>query len=170
MTEHLLELGHQRIAALSWPESSRTGEDRLQGYYQAMQEAGIPLKEGWIGRGINTVSAGYEEARRLLQQAPANRPTALVCMSDTLAIGAMNAARDLNLVIGQDISIAGFDDTPLSQYLQPSLTTVRQPIWEVGQRGMELLFQIIEGNVPSEKQILLPPKLIIRQSTGKPNL
>ena len=166
MTEHLLALGHRRIAVLSWPESSRTGEDRLQGYRQAMQPAGIPLEEGWIERGRNSVSAGYDGAKRLLQRPLAKRPTALIGMSDTLAIGAMNAAHDLGLIVGQDVSISGFDDTPLSQYLQPPLTTIRQPIWEIGQRSIELLFQIMEG-APAECQILLPPKLIIRQSTGE---
>ena len=167
MTEHLLALNHRRIAVLAWLESSRTGEDRLQGYYQAMQQAGIPLKEGWIERGENIVSAGYDGARRLLQRPPAERPTALIGMSDTLAIGAMNAAHDLGLTVGRDVSISGFDDTPLSQYLQPPLTTVRQPIWEVGQRSIELLFRIMEGRRPVEHQILLPPRLIIRQSTGE---
>ena len=167
MTEHLLALGHRRIAVLAWLESSRTGEDRLRGYYRAMQKAGIPLKEGWIDRGENIVSAGYNGARRLLQSPPAERPTALISMSDTLAIGAMNAAHDLGLTVGRDVSISGFDDTPLSQYLQPPLTTIRQPIWEVGQRSVELLFQIMEGRELTERQILLPPKLIIRQSTGE---
>lgn len=167
MTEHLLALGHRRIAVLAWLESSRTGEDRLQGYHQAMQQAGILLKEGWIKRGENIVSAGYNGAKCLLQLPPSERPTALIGMSDTLAIGAMNAAHDLGLTVGRDVSISGFDDSPLSQYLQPPLTTVRQPIWEIGQRSIELLFQIMEGHTPAAHQILLPPKLIIRQSTGE---
>jgi len=167
MTEHLLTLGHQRIAVLAWLESSRTGEDRLQGYYQAMQQAGIPIQEGWIERCENIVSAGYDGARRLLQRPLAERPTALIGMSDTLAIGAMNAAHNLGLTAGRDVSISGFDDIPLSQYLQPPLTTIRQPIWEVGQRSIELLFQIMAGHAPAEQQILLPAKLIIRQSTGE---
>ncbi len=169
MTEYLLALGHRRIAVLAWLKSSRTGEDRLQGYYRAMQEADISLEKEWIIHGENIVSAGYDEAKRLLQRPPAERPTALISMSDTLAIGAMNAAHDLGLIVGRDISISGFDDAPLSQYLQPPLTTVRQPIWEVGQRSIELLFQIMDGAAPAERQILLPPKLIIRQSTGEPN-
>ncbi|NHZ72623.1 MAG: substrate-binding domain-containing protein [Aquificales bacterium] len=167
VTEHLLALGHRRIAVLAWLESSRTGEDRLQGYYQAMQQAGISLEEGWIERGENIVSAGYDGAKRLLQRPPAERPTALIGMSDTLAIGAINAVHHLGLTVGRDVSISGFDDTPLSQYLQPPLTTVRQPIWEIGQRSIELLFQIMESPTPTIRQILLPPKLIIRQSTGE---
>ena len=167
MTEYLLTLGHHRLAVLAWPENSRTGEDRLQGYYQAMQQAGIPIKAEWIKRGENSVSAGYNGAKRFLQRPSDERPTALIGMSDTLAIGAMNAARDLGLTIGRDVSISGFDDTPLSQYLQPSLTTVRQPIWEIGQRSIELLFQIMEGRTLTEYQILLQPKLIIRQSAGE---
>ena len=167
MTEHLLTLGHRRIAVLAWPESSRTGEDRLQGYYQALQQASIPIEEGWIERGENSVSAGYNGARRLLQRPPADRPSALIGMSDTLAIGAINAVHHLGLTVGRDVSISGFDDIPLSQYLQPPLTTIRQPIWEIGQRSIELLFQIMAGRTPAEHQILLPPRLIIRQSTGE---
>jgi len=166
MTEHLLALGHRRIAVLAWSEGSRTGEDRLKGYHAAMQQAGIPFEEGWIQRGENIVSTGYEHANRLLQLSLAKRPTALIGMSDTLAVGAMNAARHLGLTVGQDISIAGFDDTPLSQYLQPSLTTVRQPIWEVGQRAVELLLQIMNGILPAKSQLLLTPRVIVRQSTG----
>jgi len=169
MTEYLLALGHRRIAVLAWLESSRTGEDRLQGYYRAMQQAGVSYEEGWVVHGENIVSAGYDGASQLLQRPPAKRPTALIGMSDTLAIGAMNAAHDLNLTVGRDVSISGFDDAPLSQYLQPPLTTVRQPIWEVGQRSIELLFQIMDDSAPAERQILLPPKLIMRQSTGEPN-
>ncbi len=169
MTEYLLALGHRRIAVLAWLESSRTGEDRLQGYYRAMQQAGVSYEKGWIVHGENIVSAGYDGAGQFLQRPPAERPTALIGMSDTLAIGAMNAAHDLGLTVGRDVSISGFDDAPLSQYLQPPLTTVRQPIWEVGQRSIELLFQIMDDSAPAERQILLPPRLIIRQSTGEPN-
>ncbi|RME51493.1 MAG: LacI family transcriptional regulator [Caldilineae bacterium] len=167
-TEHLLSLGHRRIAVLGWPQTSRTGEDRLQGYRAAMQQAGLVPDPAWIARGENRVAAGAEMAHRLLNAPPARRPTALVCMSDTLAIGAIHAARNLGMVVGRDVSITGFDDTPLIQYIHPPLTTVRQPIWEVGQRIIAMLFDILDGDMPAEHQILLPPRLIVRQSTGEP--
>ncbi len=168
VTEHLIAQGHRRIGVLAWPEASRTGEDRLQGYYQAMQQAGIAVAAAWIMRGENTVTAGFEMAQRWLQRSPTERPTALVCMSDTMAVGAINAAHNLGLTVGRDVSITGFDDAPLIQYIQPPLTTVRQPIWEVGRRIINLLFQLMAGKEPPERQILLPPRLIIRQSTGGP--
>lgn len=167
VTEHLLGLGHRRIGVLAWPASSRTGEDRLKGYHGAMQAAGLSPDPAWIVRGENTVAAGAEMAHRLLA-APGPRPTALICMSDTLAVGAINAARTLGLTVGRDVSVTGFDDTPLIQYVHRPLTTVRQPIWEAGQRIIAMLFDILDGNMPAEHQILLPPRLIIRQSTGEP--
>ena len=167
-TEHLLSLGHRRIGVLAWPQTSRTGEDRLQGYHAAMQQAGLSPNPAWIARGENRVADGAAMARRLLDAPADQRPTALVCMSDTLAIGAINAARNLGLTIGRDVSITGFDDTPLIQYIHPPLTTVRQPIWEVGERIIAMLFDMLDGSMPAEHQILLPPRLIVRQSTGEP--
>ncbi|VAW42238.1 Transcriptional regulator, LacI family [hydrothermal vent metagenome] len=165
VTNHLLQQGHRRIAILAWPETSRTGEDRLHGYYEAMRQANVNIEPEWVIRGENTTSVGYKMAEQLLQLTPAKRPTALICLSDTMAIGAMNAAQNIGFVVGQDIAITGFDDVPLIQYMRPPLTTVRQPIWEVGQRIIELLFQAMAGEISLERHILLKPKLIIRQST-----
>ena len=165
VARHLLQQGHQRIAILAWPETSRTGEDRLRGYYEALRPANVSIEPEWVIRGENTIPAGYKMAEQLLQITPAKRPTALICLSDTMAIGAMNAAQNMGFIVGQDVAISGFDDVPLIQYMRPPLTTVRQPIWEVGQRIIELLFQAMAGESSLERHNLLKPKLIIRQST-----
>lgn len=166
VARHLLDLGHQRLGALGWPEHSRPGEERLRGYYSALQKNDIPIDPARVMRCEDRVAEAYRMTNQLLALPADRRPTALICMSDTLAIGAMNAVRDLGLIIGSDIAVSGFDDYPMTQYLQPSLTTVRQPIWEVGQKIIELLLQLINGKRPDPYQIVLEPQLIIRQSTG----
>jgi DNA-binding LacI/PurR family transcriptional regulator len=95
------------------------------------------------------------------------RPTALVAFNDIMAIGAMRAAQDLGLAVGREISITGFDDVPLVQYLIPPLTTIRQPIWEVGQKVISMLLSIMQGIESVEQHVLLPPRLIVRNSTGR---
>ncbi|MCZ7673648.1 MAG: substrate-binding domain-containing protein [Chloroflexi bacterium] len=94
-----------------------------------------------------------------------DRPTAVVCVSDLIAIGALNDASAAGLRVGQDIAITGYDDMPMSQYLTPSLTTVRQPIATVGQQVVDLLLKQIKGQPIVEKGILLEPELIIRESS-----
>lgn len=162
--EHLLQRGHTRIAALAWPEDSRVGNDRIQGYFQAMQSAGLTVWPEWIVRGEGSFEFGREATERLLRLPPEIRPTALVALNDTMAIGAMHAAREHGLQVGQDFAVIGFDDAPMSQYLFPPLTTIRQPIAEAGKKCVEILVSLIEGREPAQKQVLLPPRLIVRAS------
>ena len=159
-TEHLLEQGHRRIAILAWPEDSRIGTDRLAGYLQAMEADGITPLEHWIARGESRFEFGRE-----LQSPRDQRPTAILALNDSMAIGAMNAASEAGLQIGPDISIVGFDDAPLVRYLSPPLSSVRQPTWEIGERVVEMFIAILEGETLVENQILLPPELIIRESS-----
>ncbi len=164
-TEHLLEQGHRRIAILAWPEESRIGTDRLAGYLQAMEANGIIPLEHWIARGESCFEFGLEASRRWLQSPRDQRPTAILALNDSMAIGAMNAANEAGLQIGPDLSIVGFDDAPLVRYLSPPLSSVRQPTWEVGERVIEMMIAVLEGEPLAENQILLPPELIIRESS-----
>jgi DNA-binding LacI/PurR family transcriptional regulator len=107
-----------------------------------------------------------EATTRWLDQPQEQRPTAIVAFNDIMAIGAMQAAQIRDLQIGRDLAITGFDDAPMVQYVTPPLTSVRQPIWEVGQRVMEILIRILDGIPISEKQVLLTPRLIVRRSSG----
>ncbi|MGE5378920.1 MAG: LacI family DNA-binding transcriptional regulator [Bacteroidota bacterium] len=163
-TRHLIEKGHRMIGALAWPEDSRVGNDRVAGFFEAMRTAGIEVHPEWIERGEGTFEFGYQASRRLLSLPKQERPTALVAMSDTMAIGGIHAAREYNLEVGRDIDIIGFDDAPMSQYLFPALTTVRQPIRDAGRKCVEVLVSLMKGDELAQSQILLPPTLIIRSS------
>lgn len=166
VTEHLIGLGHRRIAALAWSQVSRVGQDRLSGYTAAMTEAGLPIANEWIQRGEGRFSYGFQAASRLMELPNGKRPTAIVALNDPMAVGAIHAANEKNLQVGVDVAITGFDDAPMTQYIVPSLTTIRQPIWEIGQRVIEILTGILNGNQPKDFQVLLPPKLILRDSSG----
>jgi DNA-binding LacI/PurR family transcriptional regulator len=162
--DYLLCKGHSRIAVIAWPEGSRVGNERLQGYYDAMQAANIPILPGWIQRGQGDYEFGRQVCQRWMAMEVTDRPTALIAMNDTQAIGAMHGAQECNLQVGKDIAIIGFDDAPMTQYLQPALTTIRQPIRLVGRKCIEMLVSWMDGNMPEERHVFLKPKLIVRAS------
>lgn len=162
---HLLGLGHRRIACLAWPEGSLSGEDRLAGYRRAMADAGLPVNEGWIDRAENSYVPAYRAAQGWLSMPAQQRPTAVVAVSDLLAIGVINAAADAGLKVGSDLAVTGFDDAPVAGYLQPGLTSVRQPIAEIGERLVSMLVDQVHGKAPAPEQVLLKARLIVRQST-----
>ncbi len=162
---HLLELDHRRIACLAWPEDSLSGEDRLHGYIQAMANANLPVKEAWIIRTENSYLHAYRAAQNWLSMPLVERPTAVIAVSDLMAIGIMNAAADAGLAVGPDLAVVGFDDAPITGYLQPGLTSVRQPIAEIGERLVTMLIDQVRGEMPAPAQILLKPRLIVRNST-----
>ncbi|RPI97657.1 MAG: LacI family transcriptional regulator, partial [Chloroflexi bacterium] len=163
--EHLLAQGHRRIAALGWPEESRVGSDRLSGYWAAMETAGISIDPAWVKRGAGEYEYGYVAALDLLDLPARRRPTAIVTVFDLIAVGAMQAVQDRGLTVGHDVAITGFDDMPVILYLRPGLTTVRQPVWEVGERVVNILVCLLEGRDPGPQHILLPPGLVIRESS-----
>lgn len=162
--EYLIAKGHRQIAALAWPENSRVGNDRIQGYFRAMHAAGIIPCLNCVLRGEGTFETGREMTQRLLKLPPNERPSALIALNDTMAIGAMYAAREHGLEIGRDLAIIGFDDAPMVQYLYPPLTSIRQPIAEAGRKCVEMLVTLLEGESLTEKQVLLSPRLILRAS------
>ena len=164
-TEHLLQRGHRQIAVLAWPQTSRVGNERLQGYFQALQAAQVESRPDWVAYGEGTFEFGRETVTRLLDLPAGERPTALVAVDDNQAIGAMYAVRERGLEVGRDLAIVGFDDAPMTQYLYPPLTTVRQPIREAGRKCVELLVELMEGRQPPTLQVLLPPRLIERASS-----
>ncbi|MBC7227834.1 MAG: LacI family DNA-binding transcriptional regulator [Thermoflexales bacterium] len=165
--EHLVKLGHRRIAVIAWPEDSLTGSYRLQGYLEGMAAAGLPVDPAWIVRTEHSEAAGRQAMGALLALPPDRRPTAVVTMSDLMAIGAMNGLYEAGLQPGRDVSVVGFDDVPMAQYLRPPLTTVRQPVAEVGAKVVEMLLKIIRGEPLPERKVLLPPRLIVRESSGR---
>ncbi|MCA0453713.1 MAG: LacI family transcriptional regulator [Chloroflexi bacterium] len=164
--QHLIEQGHQRIAVLGWPESSRVGTERLAGYWEAMREAALPIDPEWIIRGRGEIDYGYEAANKLLDLPPSRRPTAFVAILDTIAMGVMQAAEACGYIVGRDLAVVGFDDMAVAHYVKPRLTTLRQPIKAVGQAVMQILICLLKGETPAKHTILLPPELIIRESSG----
>jgi DNA-binding LacI/PurR family transcriptional regulator len=162
--EYLISKGHQHIAVLAWPEESRVGNDRVKGYFAAMEYAGLSVNPNWIHRGEGTFEFGRTAALELLQLPADQRPTAIVALNDAQAIGAIHAAQAQGFRVGEDLAIAGFDDAPMAQYLLPPLTSVRQPIRAAGRACVELLINLIQGNEPPSRQILLKPELILRAS------
>ncbi len=164
-TEHLIVHGHQRIGVLAWAEATRVGDDRLSGYLEAHDSAGLPADPELVARGESDFESGYAATECWLTLPLDRRPTAVVAMSDLMAIGAMHAAQAAGLTVGRDFAVAGFDDVPLAQYLRPPLTSVRQPIRQVGHLCVDLLVALLSGLPLAERHILLQPELVIRAST-----
>jgi DNA-binding LacI/PurR family transcriptional regulator len=117
-----------------------------------------------IGVGELTKASGYEAAWAFLTWD--ERPTAIAACNDLMALGAISAAQRLGLSVGRDVAIVGFDDVPLAEHVHPSLTTVRQPIYEIGQRICDMLIRVLREGVLDERQVILRPQLVVRESCG----
>jgi len=163
---HLLDLGHQRIACLAWPNDSLTGQFRVAGYEKAMASAGLPTDPSWIVRSQHSYEQAYQAAQTWLALPPNRRPTAVIATSDLMAIGVMNASADAGLEVGRDIAVVGFDDAPITDYLRPPLTSLRQPITDIGEHLVTMLIDLVHGETPSPSQVLLKPQLIVRDSSA----
>src|SRR6266508_1939902 len=163
---HLLENGHRKIGALALPLNSRVGNNRMEGYFSALQDAGVPPHDYCIKRGEGCFDFGYQATLELLDLPEESRPTAVVALNDMMAIGASQAARDRGLRVGADFAVTGFDNAPMVQYTFPSLTTLRQPITEIGKRIISMLIEYINmGLMPENPTLLVAPQLIVRDST-----
>jgi DNA-binding LacI/PurR family transcriptional regulator len=165
VVEHLLTQGHKRIGLITWPEGSEAGAYREAGYLEGLAAAGIAPNRNWLVRGENSVQTGAEGTARLLALPVEERPTAVMCVSDFIAIGALNTARAAGLQPGPDIAITGYDDLPMSQFFQPALTTIHQPIAEVSRQLADLLLKQLNGEPIAQKGILLNPRLVVRESS-----
>lgn len=163
---HLYKGGRRQIAALAWPEDSRVGNNRMSGYFNALKDCGLPINTHLIARGAGNYEFGYQACDEFLQLPRPLQPDAIVALNDYMAMGAMAAIQNKGLVPGEEIAVTGFDDNPIVQYLRPSLTTVQQPIWDIGQKVIEMLvYQLEEGKLPDPLCTLIPPRLIVRQSS-----
>jgi LacI family transcriptional regulator len=164
LVEHCVELGHRRIALILSPwELMFTGQ-RYAGYRQGLEQAGLPLREEYAVQGDLTQQGGLEAALRLLELA--EPPTAILACNDLMALGAMSAIEQSGLQVGLDIAVAGFDDIPAAANASPPLTTVRQPIYEIGRRLVDMLITILQGQTLPEPHVLLVPQVIVRASSG----
>ncbi len=166
--QYLISLGHRRIAMAAWPEDSISGNARANGYINTMRAAGLSIPPVYIQRGEHSEEAGRRALNCWMQLPPKERPTAVFCVTDLVASGVMIEAEAHGLVIGRDLSVIGFDDAPLAQYIRPSLTTLQQPIPEITQALLTILESSLKNHnsVPHHK--LIAPRLIIRSSCGSP--
>lgn len=161
-TEHLLTLGHRRIAFLGCGDVYTFEIDRRAGYQDALAVSGIPFASELCTISGASQEDGYQLTRELL--AMADPPTAIFAVSDVLAVGAMRALRDAGRAVGTDFPVMGFDGLGLGAYLSPQLTTIRQPLGEVGRTLVRLLVATLHSSAPPE-HVLLPPELMVRAST-----
>ncbi|MEU1538778.1 LacI family DNA-binding transcriptional regulator [Actinacidiphila glaucinigra] len=160
--DHLVARGHREIAFLGMEEGSGPGQDRLLGWRLAMGRHGLVARNS--ARSPDTIDDSAVAAAELLRARP--RPTAVVAASDTLALGCYTAAWELGLTIGRDVAVVGFDDSPAAALVQPSLTTLRQPLTEVGRAVIRLLTARLAGGPPATSEyVLLAPELIVRESS-----
>ena len=162
--KHLIGLGHRDIACITYAEDLTHSQERLSVFRQTLSAAGIPLRENLIRHGHYEPATAVVAMRSLLQERP--RPTAVFGMNDMMAIGAMTAIREAGLRIPQDIAVAGYDDVRLSPFTEPPLTTARAPEVELGRRGAEMLFDLINDRTPPARQVKLQSRLIVRESCG----
>jgi LacI family transcriptional regulator len=165
-TCYLNQLGHTRIAFITGSLAVRSAIDRLQGYKAALVDCGIPVREELVIEGDFQQPTGYETTKSLLQSVDPP-PTAIFASNDLSAFGAMDAARECGLRIPGDISIIGFDDIPQASFVYPKLTTVRQPLEQMGQVAVKLLLEHIEGRSRAPQRVALATQLVIRDSCGR---
>ncbi|WP_282940026.1 LacI family DNA-binding transcriptional regulator [Paenibacillus sp. RC67] len=162
---HLVEQGHRRIAILAEDVNTMSNRERIRGCKQAMTAAGIEVDERLVTSGDFTVSGGKEAMCRLLDME--EPPTAVFACNDLLAIGAIQGARERGLQLPQQLSVVGFDNTILATIIDPPLTTVAQPIQEIGRQAMDLLVQEIKGQKSMKQRVVLMPELVVRGSTAQ---
>jgi DNA-binding LacI/PurR family transcriptional regulator len=166
VTAHLAALGHHRIGLIAWPEGSQAGSHRERGYLNGLVAAGISPRPVWLFRGENSLQTGVAGVGYFLSLPEETRPTAVACVSDLIAVGAMNAAAAQGIAIGRDLAVTGYDDSDLAEYLNPPLTSVRQPITDIGREIVRLLLAQIRQEDYSDGGVLLRPRLVVRRSSG----
>jgi LacI family transcriptional regulator len=183
---HLLHLGHRRIAHIQGPGEYLVSHERHQGYVRALEEAGITPDPTLILEGDFLPQSGYVAAQRLFDLPQEQRPSAIFASADQMAYGVLRAAEERGIAVPQDLALVGFDDDAPSAHVQPPLTTVRQPSFEMGQRGIELLLSMVsaaqepaydepvilgksrraDSSIQPPARIELPTTLIVRASCG----
>ncbi len=162
VTAHLTALGHTRIGVIAGPREWLAADARLSGHSAALADAGILPDPAMVRHVEPTIAHGYRAAADLLDQ----HPTALVAFNDKAALGALRAAADRGLSIPGDLSIAGFDDLDLSRATTPQLTTVRQPLQEMGRMAVSLLIRLLDRHELEALHVELATELVVRASTG----
>jgi LacI family transcriptional regulator len=168
LTSYLLGLGHRRIGFITGRIYLSSARERLESFQATLAAAGVPLDPSLIEEGHYNQESGFAAARRLLDRP--DRPTAIMASNDQEAFGVLNAAREAGLRVPDDLSVVGFDDVPMAELVHPSLTTVRQPLYEIGRSAADMLIHWVEGLPPEPRRIVLPTQLMIRSSCAAPSI
>jgi DNA-binding LacI/PurR family transcriptional regulator len=162
-TAHLIELGHRRIAYIGNQARVQADPERAAGYRQALREAGLRPRRNLVAFGDGKPEGGLEAMGKLLELP--EPPTAVFCYNDMSAFGALRMIQKSGLRVPHDISIVGFDDLSLASYMNPPLTTIRQPRREMGRRATEILLKLFEGS-RSRNAVRFEGELVVRESTA----
>lgn len=166
-TRHLLELGHRRIAMLSGPVQWLCCRARLDGYRAAMDAAGVPVDPELVRISTLYVEGGLRDGAELLRLP--DPPTAIFTANDLQAFGVYEAARQAGLRIPEDLSVVGFDDLPFTQWAGPPMTTVRQPLAQMGATAVQMIVKMARGERLEQHRVELATSLVVRQSTAPPS-
>jgi len=158
ITEHLIATGRKRVAFVTGPATNADAGERLRGYCAAMRRWGLAER---VLDGDFTEQAGRDAARRIIA---GQRPDALFCANDMMAIGALEALKEAGFAVPDDIALAGFDDIPIARYVSPPLTTAAVPIAEIGRQALECCAAVIARR-PTNRQRTFKPELVVRAST-----
>jgi LacI family transcriptional regulator, galactose operon repressor len=164
--KHLLSIGHTRIAAITGPRGMKATEDRRRGYYAALATAGLVPNPELEVDGNFEISGGVSAAQQLLDLS--EPPTAIFAFNDNMAIGAMQEARARAVRVPEDLSIVGFDDLEEAAIVTPALTTIRQPLAEMGRIAVSLLMRLLENQRLEALHVELGTRLVVRDSTAPP--
>jgi LacI family transcriptional regulator len=165
-TQHLLDLGHRAIAYVGGPPAAACNQARMHGYRGAMEAAGACIPQGYVRTGRFHHRDGLVEGGALLDLP--DRPTAVFAGSDETALGVIEAARTRGLRVPDDLSIVGFDDTPVAGFASPPLSTVRQPLREIGAVALRTALRLAAGEKVDSHHVELATELVVRRSTGPP--
>lgn len=164
-TQHLIDCGHRNIAAITGNMDNPSSQDRLQGFRQALEKASLPCHEHNIVYADYTAEDGEAAVKQLLVHK--DRPTAIFCFSDEIALGCIFSLREKGYAVPEDISVIGFDDIPFAKYLASPLTTISQPTREIGVTCAKFLLDLMSGNEIKNKKLILKHELVVRSSTKK---
>ena len=166
-TNFLISKGHKKIAFISGQSTSLLTKDREFGYRAAMHKARLGIEIGWVVEGNLSIEGAGKACKQLLQHP--EQPTAIFCANDEMALGCIHEIKKLGLSVPKDISVMGFDDIRYARVMEPALTTIAQPAGQIGERVAIRLFKAIDtGNQPNNQPVILPHKLIIRESVAAP--
>lgn len=166
--QHLLGSGHRAIGLITGPQISFSAQNRMTGYSKALADAGFSFLPEWVQRCAPTVEQGYEKAQALLAATP--ELTALICHNDLVAVGALHACAKAGKSVPDDVAVVGYDDIPLASFVRPALTTLHVPIEELGIQAMQLLLDQIYDRENADREIILAPRLVIRESAPDESL